>query len=59
MEAAQKACAGHFNKRARCYSIFRIGNWVYLDRPPAWEETTAKGTIEESSRKLASKKEGP
>lgn len=58
-KTAQESYARHFGKRVRRYPVFRIGDWVYLDRPPVWKKTAAEKISEAPSRKLAPKKGGP
>lgn len=47
-----------FQEQKKSFLILRTGEWVYLDRPPAWKKNTTESAPEDPSRKLVSKREG-
>lgn len=59
LEVAKEAWVGNFKKHVRRSLLFRISEWIYLNRPPVWKKTTTKSALEDLLRKLASKKEDP
>lgn len=58
-KTAGGSCACPLHKRVSHRPVFRIGDWVYVEKPPVTKQREAKSAAKDPSRKLASKKDGP